>query len=402
MTVLQHHHHNHATCDHDVTVRVSAKNVLVDNCVGKVSVVHPNKGHGVKDSSKQETMDMTKSKVGSTHVWTQVMKLRFQWGSAVQLDVRLYKTTATGFKVVGAASFDVSDVLQNCSGIQIKQLPLGGVLVAELVLDRDIIHRSPKCARLRLSTLRLSNPEAQLSETRIKVSKMIDHKGLRVKSDRFGTSILEFNLEWNWPIRISVYDTRTGVELGSCYQHLHDLMTAKKVTITDSANKIIGDVELMNASVIEPQNTVKNAYQLALQKVAKLFSSKQTYTPWGLGANIEGKVRPIFQCGQLETVSGSDGLQMAYMSFLSTKPQFGDCPITKALDCAIHAAFNRQAPMLVVLLSDATSMDIAKLIQRCEAKPELRVILVTMRRQTFQQDSHVTGENVVLINVNSL
>ncbi|KAI2502599.1 Copine [Fragilaria crotonensis] len=372
------------------------------------------------------------------------MKLRFQWGSAVQLDVRLYKTTATGFKVVGAASFDVSDVLQNCSGIQIKQLPLGGVLVAELVLDRDIIHRSPKCARLRLSTLRLSNPEAQLSETRIKVSKMIDHKGLRVKSDRFGTSILEFNLEWNWPIRISVYDTRTGVELGSCYQHLHDLMTAKKVTITDSANKIIGDVELMNASVIEPQNTVvrpndspvrnnhgsvcvaidftrsngaieepnflhsihpvvqKNAYQLALQKVAKLFSSKQTYTPWGLGANIEGKVRPIFQCGQLETVSGSDGLQMAYMSFLSTKPQFGDCPITKALDCAIHAAFNRQAPMLVVLLSDATSMDIAKLIQRCEAKPELRVILVTMRRQTFQQDSHVTGENVVLINVNSL
>ena len=371
------------------------------------------------------------------------MKLRFQLGSAVQLDVRLYKTTDTGFKVVGAALFDVSDAVQKWSGIQVKQLPLGGVLVAELVVDRDILHRSPKCSRLRLSTLRLSNPEAQVSETRIKVSKMIDHKGLRVKSDRFGDSILEFNLEWNWPIRISVYDTRTGVELGSCYQHLHDLMSATQVTIADSRNNIIGDVELMHAAVIESPNAVvrpdhsallnshgsvciaidftgsnvaieepnslhsihpvvqQNAYQVALRKVAKLFPSTQMYTPWGFGAKIEGKVRPIFQCGQAETVSGSDGLQMAYTSFLSTKPHLGDCPTTISLDCAIHAASNRRAPILVVLLSDFESMDIIQLLRRCEAKPELRVILVAMRQPSLNNDSHAKGKNVVFLNLDS-
>ena len=374
------------------------------------------------------------------------MRLRFQLGSAVQLDVRLYKTTATGFKVIGAALFDVSDVLQKFGGIQTKQLPLGGVLVAELVLERDALHRSPKCARMRLSTVRLSNPEAQVSETRIKVSKMIDHKGLRVKADRFGNSILEFDLEWNWPIRISVYDTRTGVELGSCYQHLHDLMTAKKVTIADGGNKIIGDVELTNTTIIESPNAVRpndtalstnyagvciaidftsangiiedqnslhsihpdvkmNAYQVALRKVAKLFSSKQTYTPWGLGANIEGKVRPIFQCGHVETVSGSDGLQTAYMEFLSTKPHLGDCSTTTAtiVDCAIHAASKRQARILVVLLSDVATIDILKFLLRCEEKPHLRVILVAMRQQSpINQYSQTTGKNVVLLHVNSL
>ena len=381
------------------------------------------------------------------------MRLRFQMGSVVHLDVRLYKATARGIKVVGAMLFDVSDALRNHIGIQTKQLPLGGTLVAELVLDRDAPHQSPTCARFRLSTMRLSNPEAQISETRIKVSKMIDQKGLRVKVDRFGDTILEFDTEWKWPIRVSVYDARTGVELGSCYKHLHDLMIMKKVTITDERNQIVGDVELTharavntpetmlpndvalkssvciaidftstNGAISEPQSLHSihpaiqmNAYHLALRKVATLFASKQTYTPWGFGATIEGKVRPIFQCGKAETVSGSDELQGAYLSFLSTNPPLGHRPSSNTFDCVIRAASRRNARVLVVL-SDFLSVDLPTLLRHCDLHPTIRVILVAMRPDPLQHHwghpskntttaaaaACTLSKNVVLLNVKTL
>ena len=404
--------------------------------------------------------DSRRSFCRSTFIWTRVLKLHFQLGSVVHLDVRLYKTTARGLKVVGVALFDVGDVLQNLSGIQIKQLPFGGVLVAEVILDRDAREQSncyPTSARFCLSTVRLANPEAQISDTRIKISKMIDHEGgLRVKLDRFGNSMVEFDTQWNWPIRISVYDTRTGVELGHCHQHLRDLLNSKKLTMTDDGNKVVGHVDVSHFTIDNPPDTIvprdtspfhnnvciaidftkrngaisdpnsfhalhpagqMNAYQSALRNISKLFSSKQTYTPWGVGARIEGKVRPIFQCGPEETVSGSDGIQGAYLSFLSTKPHLGGSSNTNgsatsaattttsiALDCVIQAASQKQARVVVVLLSDLLGFDAPKFLRHCLSKPKLRVILVTMREHSHKRGTPMSSssENVVFLNASSL
>ena len=61
MTGPQRHH---VTCDHNVTVRISAKDGVLKDCVGKVSLVQQqnDKGHGFMGS--KVAMEMTKSKVG--------------------------------------------------------------------------------------------------------------------------------------------------------------------------------------------------------------------------------------------------------------------------------------------------------------------------------------------------
>ena len=80
MTLLSLHHHHHATSDHDVTVRVSANDVNVNNCIAKESLVQQDQGHGFKDSSKQATTGMTKSKVGC------VLRMQMHSSFRVELD----------------------------------------------------------------------------------------------------------------------------------------------------------------------------------------------------------------------------------------------------------------------------------------------------------------------------
>ena len=441
------------------------------------------------------------------------MKLKFHLGSVVQLDVRLYKTTAHGgLKVVGAALFDVGNALQNYSGIQIKEFPLrgGGVLVAELVFGRNdkgnrIDQSSPTkattCARFRLSTVQLANPEAKISDTRIKISRIMavdqqqqQQPGMRVKIDRFGDSIMEFDSQWNWPIRISVYDSRTGVELGSGHQQLHDLLRTNenKVTITNG-DTIVGHVEVSsstqhhhhhaNTNTIDklPEPTVSppdstpfrnnvcfaidftntsnhniiknngmisdlnysihsiqqpamhkqkmNAYEMALLSIStKLFSSQQAYTLWGMGARLEGKVRPIFQCGRAETVHGSQALHEAYQSFVTTTTTTaarrhlhdasngngGGDDKTAYLNCVIQAACRKQSQVVVLLLSDLRGLDLPRFLRHCESKPKLRVILVAVRQEQEQEQEqqcvsysnikHGTDicKNVVFLHANSI
>ena len=71
-----------------------------------------------------------------------------------------------------------------------------------------------------------------------------------------------------------------------------------------------------------------NAYQqAALQRVSKLFSLKQTYTPWGIEARIEGMVRPIFQCGPgKKSVAGCGGLAQVLPSQRDLDDGFGFGP----------------------------------------------------------------------------
>jgi hypothetical protein len=142
-----------------------------------------------------------------------------------------------------------------------------------------------------------------------------------------------------------------------------------------------------------------NTFQIALSKVAKLFVPEQTYTPWGFGATIQGKVRPIFQCGSSPSVTGSKGLQTAYSSFLSTQPELGN---PKDLDSVIQAAASKGR--VLVIVSDLNGVDIAKVEKTCNTCSQLRVVLVGLGTSPLLQrlDRSTIGKNLVFLSIASI
>jgi hypothetical protein len=418
------------------TVQLSSAQNGVEDGLAEASLVQGEHQQSAKCCSKVVVPS-------SADPWTQVLNLNYQLGSVIDLHMRIYRTTNRGIKVVVAALIDMGGMLENRSWIKMKKT-MGGVIVAELMVDRATatatpMESFPSVARFRLQTLRLSNPQSNISDTIVEVSKL--DKGLWVKVDRFGDSLLELDTTWNWPVRITVHDSRSGIVLGSCVEELHDLLfsrTKPQLALRNGNNDVVGEIELKNLEeaikplpdtplpketsfnnvciaidftstnrkvsdpsslhAIRPEGN-GNAYQVALLKVAKLFSTKQTYTPWGFGAKIEGKVRHIFQCGQTETAMGSHGLQVAYQDFLSTRPLL-DGP--KVLDQVIKAASTKGR--VLVVLSDFVGIDVKQLQRLCEKDCQLRIILVGLctRPHLSQLDGSTLGKNIDFLSVDSL
>jgi hypothetical protein len=120
--------------------------------------------------------------------------MHYQMGSVLKLDVRLYRMTNVGIKVMGSALLHVGSMLRTCKCPKFDaECPptdaVGGIIVAEFMM----LHQEPSSSlvRFRLQTLRLANPDAQLSDTRIEVSKL--EQGIWVKVDRWDRSVLELD-----------------------------------------------------------------------------------------------------------------------------------------------------------------------------------------------------------------
>ena len=304
--------------------------------------------------------------------------------------------------------------------------PLGGAFVGEFAINRGNEVSDPNSkAFLRLQTVVLSNQsQAQVSDTQVRIvlsqtARDESSKGLSVELNRGGTSILEFSANWDWPIRITVYDARTGIELGKCIQQLHNLLSChdknrtKTIQVNDRENRLVCEIELdtvpgkplANKHLLSENDAFRNVCiavdfsctsftsqpTLLLQELSKLvelFDSKQTYTPWGFGAKIQGKVRTIFQCGKDQRVSGTASLLGAYKFFLSNALNYCDTTSRRTLinDSSLGSLI-RAASLhgrVLVILSDFANIDIKKLCVVCDQNPNLFVILTAIR----------TGQNI--------
>jgi hypothetical protein len=100
-------------------------------------------------------------------------------------------------------------------------------------------------------------------------------------------------------------------------------------------------------------------------------------------------MRHIFQCGPAELVTGAQGLDGAYHSFLTTKPRGISGP--KVLNHIIKAA--AQKGRMLVLLSDFVGLSITQLKDLCRLTPELRIILVAVRSPS-RQLQHINRNDI--------
>lgn len=421
----------------DLTVRLSTHNISQDG-FAEVSVVQGDNIDAQKRLGEHQTAS-SKSKLVPPSKWTQVLRLNYQLGSIVYVNIRLYRMENRGIKIIGAALFEVGRMVENQSWISMKKLPLGGAIVAEVAVDKTTPKEVPSVARFRLQTMQLTNPECSLSDTQLKVSKL--DKGFWVKVDRFDESLLEIDTKWNWPLHIALYDTRQKILLGSNTTNLHDLLfknndKSKKgqQILLKKGDKVSGAIQLnrieetsrpvksptsislasnvciaidftaTNGDILSQKSlhTIKrspNTFHISLSKVAKLFVPKQRYTTWGFGAKIQGKVRPVFQCGSKPSVTGSKGLQIAYTSFLGTQPKLSG---PKNLEAVIQAAATKGR--ILVILSDLNGVDMDKMKKFCTMYPQLRVVLVGLGTSPLLKrlDRSTIGKNLVFLSIASI
>lgn len=142
-------------------------------------------------------------------------------------------------------------------------------------------------------------------------------------------------------------------------------------------------------------------YQKALEKIAQvLFPSTQSYTFWGFGAKIHGKVRPLFQMSTTPTVTGRSGLHHAYKSFWAKNPSLAESS-KHFLEPIVDMA-ERKGGGALVIISDFSSVN-KKLIQKLgDMSSQLRIILVGLGPSLRRFDRSTIGKNVVFFDVNSL